>query len=313
MKRIVVLGGGVGGSGVVRALLKLPDIHVTCLVNTTDNGGHSGEIRRLLGIIPVGDLRRVICIMLPPSVRSQYEFRNEEGVVGNKILAEMISTKGVVEGILAFISTFPEFPIDRLNVWPISATPTDLCMTVGKKQYRGQLEVMFDRPKGSFGEFTLDPAVELLAEAETAISKAEVIIIAPSGIVGSVAPILLTEKVRELIQCKRLVWFAPLFSLPADGPNPWANYMRSIVSLAKTPDLIVANSTPLPEKVRKLYQERGFYLIKPEENTSNLQTSALLEEIPGEPPGVVASPFPRYFIHVQHDVDRLRTFLSSIL
>lgn len=313
MNSVVVFGGGVGGSVIIRAFLGIPGIQkITCLVNTTDNGGHSGEIRKKLGIPPPGDIRRVICSVLATSVRRQYEFRDERGVVGNNILADLINTRGIFDGIHAFVSIFPEFPIDRLSVYPISSTPTDICMMVGSQLYRGQLEVMFGRPRRSFGELSLDPRVETLAESEMAINEAETIVIAPSGVVGSVAPILLVEPVKKLLQEKRLIWFAPLFSLPTDGPNPWPEYTEIIARLAKVPDLIVANSTSLPEKVKKLYQERGFYLVKPE-STENLQVVDLLGEIPAEPPGIVSSPFPRYFIHIQHDVEKVRELLRQIL
>src|SRR5262245_48320921 len=92
---IVTLGGGTGQATLLRGLQDYP-CQVTAIVGVTDNGGHSGQLRRILHQPQVGDTRQCLSALLETtSLWGQllsYRFTEGElcGVsVGNLILAAL--------------------------------------------------------------------------------------------------------------------------------------------------------------------------------------------------------------------------------
>ena len=57
--RIAAVGGGTGLSTMLRGL-KSRTKHITAIVTVTDDGGGSGVLRRELGMLPPGDIRRMV-------------------------------------------------------------------------------------------------------------------------------------------------------------------------------------------------------------------------------------------------------------
>ena len=60
--RAVALGGGHGLQATLAALRRItPD--VTAVVTVADDGGSSGRLRRELGMLPPGDLRKALAAL----------------------------------------------------------------------------------------------------------------------------------------------------------------------------------------------------------------------------------------------------------
>ena len=66
---IVTLGSGTGQATLLRGLRAYP-CEVTAIVGVTDNGGHSGHLRRLLHIPQVGDTRQCLSALADATTRS---------------------------------------------------------------------------------------------------------------------------------------------------------------------------------------------------------------------------------------------------
>lgn len=65
MLNVVVLNGGRGAATLVPALLDVPGVRLTSIVNAYDDGKSTGEIRRFFGMLGPSDLRKVQALMLP--------------------------------------------------------------------------------------------------------------------------------------------------------------------------------------------------------------------------------------------------------
>lgn len=65
MLNVVVLNGGRGAATIVPALLDVPGVRLTSIVNAYDDGKSTGEIRRFFGMLGPSDLRKVQALMLP--------------------------------------------------------------------------------------------------------------------------------------------------------------------------------------------------------------------------------------------------------
>ena len=62
--RLVTIGGGTGQSLLLEHLKHHP-VDITAIVSMVDNGGSTGILRKQLGVMPPGDLRRCIAALAP--------------------------------------------------------------------------------------------------------------------------------------------------------------------------------------------------------------------------------------------------------
>ncbi len=116
MRRICVIGCGTGQATVLKALAHLAHrkrrrLDVTAVVGVTDNGGHSGVLRRELGIPAVGDTRACLtAVSCDPFLTALLEYRFTQGrqkgiCVGNLLLAaEAVRRGSLVAAADAFCS-----------------------------------------------------------------------------------------------------------------------------------------------------------------------------------------------------------------
>ena len=64
--RVVALGGG-HGLAVTLAALRLLGVEPTAVVTVADDGGSTGRLRRDLGLLPPGDLRKAMLALADPA------------------------------------------------------------------------------------------------------------------------------------------------------------------------------------------------------------------------------------------------------
>jgi uncharacterized cofD-like protein len=123
-KRVVCIGGGTGQSQVLRGLSKLP-LDISALVGVTDNGGHSGVLRKIFGIPQVGDIRNCLAsladddALLGRLLRHRFREGELDGVsLGNLIVCALIRQTGSLSAAIRSLG-------DALGVAPrIRPSPT---------------------------------------------------------------------------------------------------------------------------------------------------------------------------------------------
>ena len=98
--RVVALGGG-HGLAVTLSALRLVGVEPTAVVTVADDGGSSGRLRRDLGMLAPGDLRKAMLALADPDaeVRELFGYRFERGDLaghnlGNLALAALTDLKG---------------------------------------------------------------------------------------------------------------------------------------------------------------------------------------------------------------------------
>ncbi|MCL4423604.1 MAG: YvcK family protein [Actinobacteria bacterium] len=94
---MVAIGGGHGQAVTLRAVKSWAG-DLTAVVSVADDGGSSGRLRRELGILPPGDLRRCLSALADPDslLAKVFEHRFDAGelaghAVGNLVLAGLLS------------------------------------------------------------------------------------------------------------------------------------------------------------------------------------------------------------------------------
>jgi uncharacterized cofD-like protein len=105
--RVVAVGGGHGTAVTLRAALAFTD-EVTGVVSVADDGGSSGRLSELLGVVALGDLRKCLVAVAEPNsaLAAAFERRFTEGELaghplGNLVLAGLLGTLGDLEAAVA--------------------------------------------------------------------------------------------------------------------------------------------------------------------------------------------------------------------
>jgi uncharacterized cofD-like protein len=106
--RVVAVGGGHGLAATLRAARHYAR-DITAVVSVADDGGSSGRLRRLLGIVPPGDLRKCLVALaedhsaLAEAFEQRFDSESAEltgHALGNLVLAGLVATTGDLQQAL---------------------------------------------------------------------------------------------------------------------------------------------------------------------------------------------------------------------
>lgn len=200
---VVVIGGGTGSFTLLGGLKKYTH-HITALVNMVDDGGSTGVLRDELGVLPAGDVRQcLVALSSSPKVRDLFNYRFDEGSMkghafGNLFMAALekmtgsfadaVETAGEVLGIYG-------------RVHPITLDNTTMSIrledgTVVNGQHAAESLVI---PKGQRPWLELSPPASINPRARQAILDADLVVVAPGLLYGSLAPALLVRGVTRAL------------------------------------------------------------------------------------------------------------------
>lgn len=262
---IVVIGGGTGSFTLLRRLKEYTS-HITALVNMADDGGSTGQLRDELGVLPPGDVRQcLVALSQSPRTRDLFNYRFEEGTFaghafGNIFMAALEKMTGnFAEGV--------EEASRVLNivgrVEPVTLDPVTLVMkTSDGVVTRGEFQIghaNFDgmqRP-----HISLDPDPTLNPHAAEAIAGADLVVIAPGNLYGSLAPALIVPGMREALNSTtaKKIYVCNLVTKPGqtDGftVNDFADEVERFSNCKL--DYVLYNTAKPDEKLFKKYAHEG--------------------------------------------------------
>lgn len=199
--KFVVIGGGTGSFTLLTGLRRYVR-DITALVNMADDGGSTGQLRDELGVLPPGDVRQcLVALSNSPKARDLFNHRFSEGTLkghafGNLFLAALEDMSGSFADAVELAS-------EVLNITgrvePVTLTNTTLCSEGSDgKPVRGQFvaahQELANRPK-----IWLEPEAEANPDAVKAILNADVVVIAPGNLYGSLAPALVVPGIGDAL------------------------------------------------------------------------------------------------------------------
>lgn len=205
--KIAVIGGGTG-SFTLLSQLKHYTNHITALVNMADDGGSTGVLRDELGALPPGDVRQcLVALSESERVRELFNYRFEEGTFKGHAFGNLFLT--ALEKMNDNFALAVETAADVLNitgeVHPVTLDKVTLVM----RQSDGAItEGEFKIGHTDFGDYkrpeiTLTPKAELNPAAHHAIMAADLVVIAPGNIYGSLAPALVVPGMSEVLNATK--------------------------------------------------------------------------------------------------------------
>ena len=217
--RVVALGGG-HGLAVTLAALRLLGVAPTAVVAVADDGGSSGRLRRDLGLLPPGDLRKAMLALADPAaeVRELFGYRFERGDLaghnlGNLALAALTDLKGGFQEALEEASRWLRV---QGRVLPATLVPVRLCGLVDGRQVEGQGAIA--TASGRVESVWLEPrAPAAVPAAVDAVRQADLVLLGPGSTFTSVVPnLLVPDLAAALTEAERLVYICNLEAQPGE-------------------------------------------------------------------------------------------------
>lgn len=252
---VVAVGGGHGLACTLRACVPWAG-RLTAIVSVADDGGSSGRIRAATGLPAMGDLRRCLTSLAAPSralVAAALERRFEGGDLaghpaGNLLLAalaeECAGDLCRAVGQAAAVLGVP----DHVHVLPASTSAVELVATTEAGDcVGGQVAV---EASGHIDRVRLEPpGAEPPAEALEALDDADLVVLGPGSLFGSVlAAAAVPGLVDALAAAKgRTVFVCNLRSqAPETAGYDVAAHVRALHRHGIRPDVVVADPRALP-------------------------------------------------------------------
>ena len=234
MRRVVVLCGGFGAARFLDGLRRVPDVALTCIANTADDLEYAG-----VHVSPDVDTVSYALAGLFDEARGfgviGDTFRNAEALrrypglgwfaVGDIDLATSLRRTD----LLRAGATLSEATADLARglgldaaVVPMSDDPvrTTVLTDEGRLAFQEYLVARRAQPKVLAVEQDGLPAAQPAPAVLPAINEADLVILAPSSPVASVAPILGLPGVREAVAAARAVAVTPVVSGVAPSTAP---------------------------------------------------------------------------------------------
>lgn len=263
--RIVCIGGGTGQSQVLRALSPYP-VEITALVGVTDNGGHSGILRRIFGIPQVGDIRNCLASLAPEDALLgkllRYRFREGEldGVsLGNLIVTALIRLEGSLSSGIDLLRRALGIPH---RILPVSDQSTHICAeTADRRLIRGEWEIIRRVPRAPLRRLFHWPVVACHPECVRAIARADMIVFCPGSLMTGIVSALLTRGIHTAVRVSPAfkVQIVNLMTQPGqtDGMSARDHIETLSQYLGTAPDAAVVNTRRPPEVWLRPYRREG--------------------------------------------------------
>ncbi|MBA8823563.1 putative cofD-like protein [Saccharopolyspora lacisalsi] len=281
--RVVALGGGHGLQASLGALRRItPD--VTAVVTVADDGGSSGRLRRELGMLPPGDLRKALAALSDSEADTQawsrmfeHRFGGDGALaghaVGNLMLAGLLDVLGDPVAVLDQVCRLLGV---RGRVLPMSCEPLDMEADVtgleenreAVRTIRGQVAIATTpgrvreiRLYATNGHRTRPTASE---EAVRAVSEADVVVLGPGSWFTSVLPHLLVPELHEALVETRARRFVVLNLTPQPGetadfsPEQHLDVLTQHAPRLRVDSVLAdADSVPTPDRLRAAAAKLG--------------------------------------------------------
>lgn len=270
--KFVVIGGGTGSFTLLSGL-KTHVRGLTALVNMSDDGGSTGILRDELGVLPPGDVRQCLVALSDSSkLRDLFNYRLDQGSLkghsfGNLFLSTVEKMTDSFEEAVRLASEVLHI---TGRVLPITTVKSDLVLTNDKGDVtKGEARIgHMDFGGAHRPVISLDPAGKITPHAKKSILEADVVIIAPGNLYGSLAPALVVDGVgAALRQTKAKVAYAcNLVTKPkqTDGffVHDYADEIERFAGAGPILDYVFFNSDEPTETMLQSYTHDGEFLVE---------------------------------------------------
>ena len=281
---VVAIGGGTGLPTVLHGLCTVcsgsdrPSNWLTAIVTVMDDGGSSGRLRQVLGVLPPGDIRNCLAALVrQPSTLSGIlhdRLPGENGdaghPIGNLLLAALSSTEG---DLLRAIARLGRQMGITGQVLPATLESVHLTAAFEDgSDVRGETAIAARR--GRIRRLALERAVRPVPEVIEALVNAKLIVVGPGSLYTSILPNLLVDGVAATISAVKAtrVYVANLMTEPGETDGySLTDHLRAIREHTGFDlfDYVLVNRALLPPAAVAQYAADGAHVIDIGANLAN--------------------------------------------
>lgn len=320
MTKIVTIGGGTGTFVVLSGLRRLPDVSLSAIVTSADDGGSTGRLRDAYGFLPAGDARQALVALAEDGnvLRDLFAYRFDKSEVaghnlGNLFLTALTDLLGSDAAALEEASR-----ILRVcgTVIPATDAPATLTATLADGTVIKHEHAIDERVGGRapIRDLALLQPIEMNAAARTALEEADLIIIGPGDLYTSSIAALLPSGMKEAIAGAkaRLIYISNLFTKTGQTEDYTVrDHVAEIARYAgREPDVIFLNQGGLTPEVLANYAGEGEYPPLDDFVVSDARVRRVPLVSVYEVPAVPGDPLPRSL--VRHDPAKLAAAIATL-
>lgn len=320
MKQVVTIGGGTGTFVVLSALRNIPEVSLSALVTTADDGGSTGHLRDAYGFLPAGDARQALVALAEDGnvLRDLFAYRFTKGDVaghnlGNLFITALTDMLGSDSAALAEASK-----ILRIHgrVIPVTEHSSTLVATLADGTKVTTEHLIDERVSGRSPIASLaflEPA-PLSQEAVAALTLADIIILGPGDLYTSSVAALLPEGMQEAVRSSnaKLVYVSNLFTKAGQTDNfTLSDHVNEIAHYAsREVDYILVHAGAFSSDVLAGYVEEEEHPVIDDMKNDQRVLRAVLASVSVVPP-LPNDPIKRSLI--RHEPRRLAEAFLALL
>lgn len=200
-RHVVAIGGGHGLSRTLTALASMHGVATTAVVAMADDGGSSGRLRRDLGVVPPGDLRKALSSLVPDASHARWlEHRFRGGDLSGHSLGNLmlIGLQDALGGdLLGALDHLGALLGARGRVVPSTTDAVSLVAEGRGGEVVGQAAIA--RTIGHRRVRLDPPDVAASADAVAAIRAADLVLLGPGSLFTSILPNVLVPGITEAL------------------------------------------------------------------------------------------------------------------
>ena len=323
---IVVIGGGTGSISVLKGLKPYKNLHLSAIVNMTDDGGSNQAIRDEFGLLPLSDLRKSIIALSDDNenevLRKIFMYRFDKGIgisghtLGNLFMTALSDIAGSEQEAVKVACKI--FNV-KGNVIPVTLE-------------QGRLVAEYRNGDAILGEHHIDeptinvdsritklysiPSINANSEAIEAIHNADFIVIGPGDLYTTTIANLIVRGIPEAISsCKaKVIYISNIMSKFGQTRTMTAcDHVDEITKYShRSPDYIIVNNGELPKEGLQRYLSTGEHIIADNLSESNWKATVLRKDIvgnkdiPTKPGDILVRSY------IRHDARKLARVLRGI-
>lgn len=319
--KIVTIGGGTGTFVVLSALRRIPNLSLSAIVSSADDGGSTGRLRDAYGFLPLGDARQALVALAEdgPVLRDLFAYRFAKGDIkghnlGNLFLTALTDLLGSDAKALEEASRILRV---QGQVIPASDMPATLVATLADgTELTGEHHLDEHAPeRARITELSFESSRNVSSAAKNAVAEADFIILGPGDLYASTIAPLLPTGMKEAVTASpaKIIYIANLFTKSGQtGGMTAAMHVEEVARYSgRTPDFVLTHKNGgFDASVIELYQKEGEAPLTDDlgDGAHILRTS--LASVYTVPP-VPEDPVPRSL--ARHDPEKLAAALKPLL
>ncbi len=288
--KVVVIGGGTGSFAVLSGLKKF-NLDLTAVVSMVDDGGSTGILRDEFGVLPPGDIRQcLVALSLSTStMRKLFNFRFRKSSLkghsfGNLFLTVLEKITGNFQNAVLEAS---KILATKGRVLPVTLDNTRLFIKLDNgKTLKGEKFLdSYDFSKQKIAQVFLSPKAKINPEVKKELKDAELIVISPGTLYGSLIPNFLVSGFKEALNNSKakVLYVCNLVNKEQDRGFFLENYIGQLEQYIgeNVIDYILFNTKKPPKDVILKYKKKSEELVKLG-NAKNLKAKIIKADLISE-------------------------------